>query len=288
MSRPLVCSSKPKVHLQINLSSPLAGQSNPDDCTAWTRILDISELGASAHHYCSCHSTEVRSHPRLNIFPDGGVARLRVYGAPSLDRSMLGDKVIDLAAALSGGRVIGFSDARFRNSHRVIMPDPVRNMGDGWDTQRPRKPGHEWIVLALGGRGVIDRIAIDTPFLKGNYPEFVSIQAGDPDPGKSGLPSAVVNSAAFWQEIFPQQSLSADAVQEFLDLNAIAPVTHLRVNIFPDGGLARRQTRRLSPRSPRPASLMPSITCLSDHHPHRHCQQPQAESGRRAAAMDMA
>ncbi len=211
----------------------------PDGATIWTRILEVSALGASAHHYLPCQSREVWSHLRLNIYPDGGVARFRVYGAPALDLDALRDKTIDLAGALSGGRVIGFSDAHFGNSHRLLMPNPVKNMGDGWDTQRRRIPGHEWIVVQLGGRGSINKVVIDTAFHKGNYPEFVSVQGGDIDPEMSDLPSAVLNSAIFWQEILPKKPLSADAIHEFLDLNAIGPVTHLRVNIFPDGGIAR-------------------------------------------------
>jgi len=211
----------------------------PNDSTAWTKILDISPLGASAHHFLACQSDKVWSHLRLNIFPDGGVARFRTYGEPSLDRAIQSHPTIDLASALNGGRVVGFSDAHFGNSHRILLPGAPKNMGDGWDTRRRRIPGHEWIVVALGRIGHIEEILIDTAFHKGNYPEFVSVQAAALDPGMHGLPFAVLNSAMFWQELLAQSPLSADAVHRFSDLADIGPATHVRVNIYPDGGISR-------------------------------------------------
>ncbi|WDR05031.1 allantoicase [Devosia rhodophyticola] len=211
----------------------------PDQSTVWTQIVDISGLTASNHHFFACASDKVWTHVRLHIYPDGGVARLKVYGEPELDRASIGEQNLDLASALNGGRVIAYSDAHYGSFQRLLSPGRGINMGDGWETRRRRTPGNDWIILALGARGIVDAIEVDTAHYKGNYPDAVSVQAADLGRGFDNLNDAVVTAAMFWQELLPQQKLSADTIHDFKTVNAIGPVTHVRVNIFPDGGISR-------------------------------------------------
>jgi allantoicase len=212
---------------------------DPGDGTAWTEILPMSPLGPSAHHYLPSRSESVWTHVRLHIYPDGGVARFRVYGEPHIDEIAMRGKVLDLASGLNGGRVIAFSDAHYGAFHRLLSPGRGINMGDGWETRRRRTPGNDWIILALGARGIVEGIEIDTAHYKGNFPDSCSIVAADMPRGGDTLDQALVASSMFWEELLPQQKLSADAIHPFPRVSALGPVTHIRLNIFPDGGISR-------------------------------------------------
>ena len=166
----------------------------------WEEILPVSPLTASAHHFFACASTASYSHVRLHIHPDGGVGRLRVYGRPELGA---GDGEVELSSALGGARIIGFSDAHYGHSWRLLAPGRGENMGDGWETRRRREPGSDWIVVQLAGRGRIARGLIDTAHFKGNFPDSASIQAADMSSfGKDMAPDmdrAVVIASMFWE-----------------------------------------------------------------------------------------
>jgi allantoicase len=211
----------------------------PGAGTAWTQVLPLSKLGASAHHFFPAHSESNWTHVRLNIYPDGGVARFRVYGEPWLDHAALANKTIDLASALNGGRVIAFSDAHYGAFNRLLAPGRGLDMGDGWETRRRRVPGNDWIIVALGARGIIESAEIDTAHYKGNFPDQASMQAADLGHAFDTLDEAVVAASMFWNELLPPQKLKADAIHAFKTVNPLGPVTHVRVNIFPDGGISR-------------------------------------------------
>lgn len=211
----------------------------PGPGTAWTQILPLTALGASAHHFLPSSSESNWTHVRLHIYPDGGVARFRVYGEPWLDHAAIGDATIDLASALNGGRVIAFSDAHYGAFNRLLSPGRGLDMGDGWETRRRRVPGNDWIIVALGARGVIEGIELDTAHYKGNYPDAASIQAADLGRGFDTLDEAVVAASMFWAELLPPQKLKPDAIHPFAKVAGVGPATHIRVNIFPDGGISR-------------------------------------------------
>ena len=112
------------------------------------------------------------THVRLNIFPDGGVARLRIYGTVVPDwTKMKPGEPIDLAAVENGGVALACSDMFFSSMNNLIMPGRAENMGDGWETKRRRGPGYDWIILKLGRPGRIRKIEVDTNHFKGNYPD---------------------------------------------------------------------------------------------------------------------
>ena len=118
------------------------------------------------------------THLRLNIYPDGGVARFRVYGEVRPDWQQVTDhQIIDLVAVENGGRVISCNDMFFSSKDNLIMPGRGINMGDGWETKRRRGPGHDWAILKLGKAGFIEQIEVDTHHFKGNYPDRFSIES---------------------------------------------------------------------------------------------------------------
>lgn len=210
----------------------------PDDGTVWTEIIAAISLDGNSHHYVTCESPKAWTHLRFNIYPDGGVARLRVYGQSQRDWSKVSESgEIDLLAMENGGRAIAAVDEHFGILSNITLPGKGINMGDGWETRRRREPGCDWAILELGHLGEINRILVDTSFFKGNFPDSVSIQAANVE---SGTDQSLIIESQFWQELLPSQKLSADSEHEFKEaLHALGPVSHIRVNIFPDGGIMR-------------------------------------------------
>jgi allantoicase len=205
----------------------------------WTPLLPKSPLSGNSHNYLSLAGAPPTpwTHLRLNIFPDGGVARLRVYGNVAVDWAARSRRkaAIDLAAIGNGGLVLGASDMHFGAKDNMIMPGRATNMGDGWETRRRRGPGHDWAIVRLGAPGAITRVEIDTHHFKGNYPDSASIE-GCLAPG-AGL--ADLESAS-WVELLPQTKLEAHHRHFFSrELRPTGPLSHLRLNIFPDGGVSR-------------------------------------------------
>lgn len=223
--------------VRIEAASPEDGQIT--DHTRWVEILHNRPLGPDAHHYFKCDSFESWTHLRIHIFPDGGVARLRAFGIPELAKANRRGE-IDLAAALNGGRILAFSDAHYGDYMRLLAPGRGINMGDGWETRRRREPGYDWMIIALGARGRIESALVDTAHFKGNFPDRCSIQAADLQDFGDGLTDAIVTDSMFWPTILGEQHLTADAEHRFRDeLTHVGPVTHVRFNIHPDGGVSR-------------------------------------------------
>ena len=209
----------------------------PNEATEWMELLGPSPLGPSAQHFFDCAADGLYSHVRLRIYPDGGVARLRVYGIPALAPAK---GPIDLASALCGGQVVALSNGHYGHQ-RLLAPGRGVNMGDGWETSRRREPGHEWIVVKLAARATVESIVVDTAHFKGNYPDACSMQAADLTGTTGDLPTLVTAASMFWQEILPEQKLTADRIHTF-DGNLVkkaGAVTHVRLNIHPDGGVSR-------------------------------------------------
>lgn len=213
-------------------------EDDPTDDTKWVKILNHKPLSASSHHFFACENFETWTHLRLHIFPDGGVSRLRVYGVPDLQKPKAGEE-IDLVASLNGGRILAYSDAHYGAYERMLAPGRAHNMGDGWETRRRREPGYDWIVIALGARGRITRAIVDTLHFKGNFPDRCSMQAADMRNFGDLLSDALVTDSMFWKELLPECKLSANTEHVFTDLRDLGSVTHVRINIYPDGGVSR-------------------------------------------------
>ncbi len=202
----------------------------------WKEILSKSYLDAGSQNFYECNSNEVFSHIRLHIYPDGGVARLKVYGDVEKDWKALSEnESLDLGFALNGGKAIACNDMFFSAMDNLIMPDRGANMGDGWETKRNRTPGNrDWVIIKLGHPGIIEKMVVDTCHFKGNYPDRCSVEAC-----MSDNDSVVLDGEANWQTILPEQKLSADHEHEFAaEITKIA-ASHIRLNIYPDGGISR-------------------------------------------------
>ncbi|MGQ0702486.1 MAG: allantoicase [Gemmatimonadales bacterium] len=180
------------------------------------------------------------SHVRLNIFPDGGVARLRIHGEVVPPEQVFHTLPVDLAALAHGGLVIGVSDRHYGNPQNLLLAGPSLNMGDGWETRRRRGPGHDWAIVRLGRRGTIEYAELETDHFKGNAPGSCMLECCDaPD----GFDAGTVR----WETLVPEVPVEPDAKHRWTDLPA-RPATHVRLNIYPDGGVARlRLYGRLAP-----------------------------------------
>ena len=209
---------------------------------AWKEILPKSHLDAGSQNFYESNCDEIYTHLRLHIYPDGGVARLRVYGEVFKNWDTVdADEDIDLAAAINGGKAIACNDMFFSAMSNLIMPGRGINMGDGWETKRNRTPGNmDWVILKLATPGNIERIIVDTCHFKGNYPDSCSIEACISDKDDEVINNKADPIAIGWQTLLPAQKLSADNEHEFVkEINQLSGITHVRLNIFPDGGISR-------------------------------------------------
>jgi allantoicase len=213
------------------------GDAAPGDDAAWFEVLPPVELGGDRHNAFAVDGEGAVSHLRLHIRPDGGVARLRVWGEVRPRWQDLGPgAAIDLLAVAHGGRVIDCNDRHYGSPWNLLLPGRGVDMGDGWETRRRREPGFDWVILRLGRAGHLERLEIDTAHFRGNYPDRVSVRAariGD-------LPrEATVADSQFWPLLLPEHDLGPDREHRFESLAPLGAVDHLRIDIHPDGGLSR-------------------------------------------------
>jgi allantoicase len=197
----------------------------------WKELLPRTSLDPDTRHELPIEGARRVTHVRLRIFPDGGIARLRVHGDLIVDWSRLvGHGDVDLAAVEHGGLVVACSDASFGSAQNLIMPGDARDMADGWETKRRRGAGHDWALVRLGVPGIVRRIEVDTRFFKGNAPAACSVEV---------CTGEDINDAD-WRELMPRIPLKADTKQTFT--NEVLPMsdaTLVRFNIYPDGGVGR-------------------------------------------------
>ncbi len=208
----------------------------PDENTAWQELLPAVDLQGDAHHFLAIEHDNATTHLRFNIYPDGGVARLRVYGEvrPDWDQ-MDSNELIDLFAIEHGGRAILCSDQHFGTKHNLNLAGRGVNMGDGWETARRRTPGNDWVILRLGHPGHIEKVEIDTAHFKGNYPDRVELRAALVTDERD-----LESSSAAWAVLLPESKLDMDMQHFYTDaLQDVGAVSHVRLNIFPDGGISR-------------------------------------------------
>ena len=214
------------------------GVGSPPGDARWWSVLPETPLGPSRQHRVAVAPSRPCTHLRLHIFPDGGVARLRAYGEVVCDWSRRDPEALwDLAAAESGGQALLASDQHFGSMHHLLYPGRGRDMGDGWETRRRRGPGYDWAILRLGHPGTIERIEIDTAHFKGNYPDRCSLQAALYE-GTEPKERQLATTSETWPVLLAERKLEADRVHVWTMEHA-PPVSHVRLNIVPDGGVSR-------------------------------------------------
>lgn len=211
------------------------GETPPND-TQWTEIVAKTKLdGDSQAHFASKQAGPF-THIRLHIYPDGGVARLRVLGTIARDwKTFDRNQKIDLAALEFGGRPLGCNNAHFGQPENMIAPGLGINMGDGWETRRRREPGHDWAVLKLAHPGIVKQVLLDTRHFKGNYPDRFFLQAANCEDLSD---QQILTEAQNWPVLLEEQKCAADSLHEF-ELAMRNKISHVRLNIIPDGGVSR-------------------------------------------------
>jgi len=200
----------------------------------WVEILPKVQLKGNSRNLFEISTDQSYSHIRLRIYPDGGVARFKVYGNPNPDHEPE-NNLIDFALSTNGGETLSCSDNHFGRMENLIKPSIGMDMRDGWETKRRRGPGHDWVILKLGSPCIIKHVIVDTLHFKGNFPDTCSIE-GCFEPHISH--DTIIENQTEWSKLLPKSNLLANQESVFsLDLNS--PITHIRFNIFPDGGVSR-------------------------------------------------
>lgn len=208
------------------------------EAAEWSEIVPRSALNGDASNAFEIADGRRWTHLRLRIHPDGGVARLRVYGEarPRLSAFARRGGEIDLAAMENGGWVVSCSDMFFGHRQNLILPGRSLFMGDGWETKRRRGPGHDWSIVRLAAPGVIHRVELDTDHFKGNAPGRCWIEAIHA-PGATAEALAASNQ---WRTLVGDTPLQPHARFVWEDeVEDAGPATHVRLSIHPDGGVAR-------------------------------------------------
>jgi len=204
----------------------------------WEILINKKKTKPDNHHIFNTFSKTVFTHIKLNIFPDGGVARLRLYGGVSKKNNEFGDKTINLASLLNGASVIACNNEHFGKAENILAPGKAKNMGDGWETRRRRDKGFDWLILNPINGEKIEKIEISTHHFKGNFPSQCSLQAAFV-PNKKSSPS-IVKSSAKWKFLLHKVNLSGNKTHIFKNkLMKNEKINFIKINIFPDGGISR-------------------------------------------------
>ena len=196
------------------------GYPAPADLVAaeWTTLVPRGSVDGDARNEFDVAVEQRFSHVRLTIFPDGGVARLRVYGEPVPDPRLL-PATIDLAAIENGAVVTGCSNMFYSAPANLLMPGLARVMGDGWETSRRRDQSNDWVAVRLACAGSVEVVELDTSHFVGNSPGWATL-------GYDG------------GDLLARTTLQPDTRHQF----AVAggPVAEqVRLDVYPDGGMAR-------------------------------------------------
>jgi allantoicase len=195
----------------------------------WVEIVPRSPLKGDTPHVFEIPPRYRFSHVRLRIYPDGGVARLRVHGVVVPDPALLEGMTFDLAALENGGDVLACSDRFYSAPRNAISPGLSRVMGEGWETRRRRSAGNEWLVVRFAAAGVVSLVELDTSGYIGNSPGMAELHAsvgGDWSDGSSRV------------SLLPRTPLLPDTPHRFR-VSPDAACDLVRLDVFPDGGVAR-------------------------------------------------
>jgi allantoicase len=206
---------------------------------SWSTLLPKSPLTGNAQNGFAVTCAHRVTHLRLKIYPDGGIARLRVHGEvlPDWNAILSSGGEIDLATVEHGGLVIDSSDMFFGSRNNLILPGRSTGMHDGWETRRRRGPGHDWCVIRLSTTGTVQRVEVDTSYFKGNFPESCSLEVSS---AARDVTEASALAAPAWKEILPRTKLKADSLHVYeKEIAKAGDATHARFHIYPDGGVAR-------------------------------------------------
>ena len=210
--------------------------SNKINLFKWQPLLSKKKTKANSHHLFVINNKRIFTHIKFNIFPDGGVARLRLYGSIAKSNKFINRK-INLASLLDGASVIACNNEHFGKAENILAPGKAKNMGDGWETRRRRHKGYDWLILNSIDGNTIDKIEISTHHFKGNFPSHCSLQAAYLLTKSS---KKIVSSSNKWKYLLKNTKLSANKIHIFKNsLMKKEKINYIKINIFPDGGISR-------------------------------------------------
>ncbi|WP_433724148.1 allantoicase [Nocardia sp. CA-129566] len=214
-------------------ATSVQGQPSPAELRQadWVSLVAKSEIEGNTDNFFEVTDERRFTHVRLSIYPDGGVARFRVHGTALPDPRFLSGTV-DLAALEHGGQVVDCSNMFFSAPTNILLPGRSRQMDEGWEGARRRDSGNDHVTVRLGARGAVRRVEIDTSNYVGNAPGWAVLRGADAASG------ADLDDPSSWTELLPRTRLQPDA-RHFFRIGAGEPVTHVRLDVYPDGGVAR-------------------------------------------------
>ncbi|GGK51192.1 allantoicase [Nocardia camponoti] len=193
--------------------------------TDWVPLVDRAKVEGDAVNSFTIDSDARWTHVKLVMHPDGGVARLRVHGEGRPDPKLLGLGPLDLAALENGALVLDCSNRFYSSPNQLLYPGNARVMGDGWETARRRDDGNDWVRIKLAGPGAIRLAELDTSCFLGN------------SPGSASLTGITADGTEV--ELLPRTPLLPDTRHRFPLEPVAASVEEVRLDVFPDGGMAR-------------------------------------------------
>ena len=222
---------------KVSLDACFQKKKLPSKNSKWIKILKKKSTKANSHHFFNIKNKSIFTHIKLNIYPDGGVARIRIYGSMQTKKKF-GKKIINLTSVLNGATPIACNNEHFGRAENILAPGTGKNMGDGWETRRSRGKNFDWLIIKCATTGKINKIQIDTHHFKGNYPDKCSLQAAYLN---SKIPSkTIVDRSKKWKLLLNKVKLHAHKKHNFQNkLIKNKKVNYIKINIFPDGGISR-------------------------------------------------
>ena len=222
---------------KVSLEACFSKKKIPDNNCKWSTILKKKNTKPNSHHFFNINNKSIFTHIKLNIYPDGGVARLRVYGSMEVKKKF-SKKIINLTSVLNGATPIACNNEHFGRAENILAPGSGKNMGDGWETRRSRGKNFDWLIIKCATEGKISTIQIDTHHFKGNYPDKCSLQASFLK-GKFKSSSIVFKSKK-WDLLLNKVKLHGHKKHNFKNLlMKNKKINYIKINIFPDGGISR-------------------------------------------------
>ena len=222
---------------KVSLEACFCKKKIPGKNHKWTTILNKKTTNPNSHHFFKINNKSIFTHVKLNIYPDGGVARLRIYGSMEVKKNF-DKKIINLTSVLNGATPIACNNEHFGRAENILAPGSGKNMGDGWETRRSRGKNFDWLIIKCAAVGKISTIQIDTHHFKGNYPDKCSLQASYVK-GKVKSES-IISKSKKWELLLNKVKLHAHKKHNFKNnLMKNKKINYIRINIFPDGGISR-------------------------------------------------
>lgn len=202
-----------------------ADDADPAHADGWQTLVARTGVDGDAENAFAVDASSRITHVRLRIYPDGGVARLRVHGTAVPDARLVDALVtVDMAALEHGGMVTDCSNRFYGSAHNLLQPGPARSMGEGWETARRRDDGNDWVEVALATEATVAVLELDTTWFLHNAPGAAVVR------GRTG--------GGPWRELLPRTQLQPDTRHRFV-LGSTIPVDAVRMDVYPDGGMAR-------------------------------------------------